>query len=188
MAHPLRGLCAKLQPMINAIEIELQPRFLASRDRVEITQQFEARTSLPFPAIGNDHVIKGLVRAAAASQTNSDHNRTSVGPKKSADSTQIRYRNKDLAAWWHSGRHPALEPRHHARQLSALHTLHQALHVHELLEQAVHVLHLYPGTGGDPPTARTVDDPRLAPLLPRHRIDDCNLALELAIGLVAFEG
>ena len=42
-------------------------------------------------------------------------------------------------------RHPALQGAQHAPQLPALHAFHHALHVHELLEEPVHVLDLDPG-------------------------------------------
>jgi len=50
-----------------------------------------------------------------------------------------------------------------------------------LLEQAVHVLNLGTGTGGDPPATRPVDEVRLAPFLVSHRIDDGDLTPHLRI-------
>jgi hypothetical protein len=49
--------------------------------------------------------------------------------------------------------HAALEGLHHAFQLPARETLHHFLHFHELLHQAIHVLDLHPGPGGDAPAA-----------------------------------
>ena len=49
-----------------------------------------------------------------------------------------------------SGGHKApLESREHAAKLPALHALHELLHLHELLEQAVDILYLNASTGRD---------------------------------------
>src|SRR6185312_773234 len=81
-------------------------------------------------------------------------------------------------------RHAPLEGSHEGPQATALHALHDALHLQELLEQAVHVLNLDAGAGGDAPPARAVDDSGVAPLPPRHGIDDGDLAPHLPVALI----
>src|SRR3954452_12006327 len=63
----------------------------------------------------------------------------------------------------------------HAGQL-----LHDALHLAELLHQAVDLWQGGPGAGGDPARARAVEDPGVAPLARGHRPDDGLSPAELA--------
>src|SRR5690242_2272218 len=95
---------------------------------------------------------------------------------------------------WPAPASTAREPRRHApapfegshegAELAALHALHDALHLQELLEQAIDVLHLNARARGDAPPARAVDDPGVAPLARGHGVDDGDLAADLAIALV----
>src|SRR6185436_10394018 len=67
--------------------------------------------------------------------------------------------------------HPALAPAHAPHELhhrAALHLLHHLLHLLELVEQAVDLLDLHAGTGGDAALAGRLDDLGLAALLGGH--------------------
>src|SRR5215469_18260058 len=79
---------------------------------------------------------------------------------------------------------PALQRPEEAAQPSPLHAFHHALHLLELLEQPVDVLDLHPGTPGNAPPARAVDDGGIAPLARCHGVDDGDLPPQLPIALV----
>ena len=72
----------------------------------------------------------------------------------------------------------------HPLQLPAFHRLHHPLHLGELLEQPVHVLHLRAGACGDAPASRTVDQIGLTTFAMRHGVDDRDLAAHLLIALI----
>src|SRR5699024_12248202 len=71
-------------------------------------------------------------------------------------------------AWGH---HP-LHASHHLRHSALLHFLHHALHVVELFQKTVNVLHLHTATGSNTAFTRTFDDFWLSALFHRHRVDD----------------
>src|ERR1700690_3817343 len=75
----------------------------------------------------------------------------------------------------------AAQAGHHARELAALHALHELLHFEELLEQPVDVLHLHAGPGRDSAAPGAIEDLGVHPLATRHRINDRDLPLELAV-------
>jgi len=82
----------------------------------------------------------------------------------------------------------ALEGTHQLAQLAALHALHHPLHLHELLQQPVHVLHLGPRTSRNAATAGSIDDPRIAAFLAGHGIDDGNLPPQVTVALLCIDG
>src|SRR5437899_4140959 len=73
---------------------------------------------------------------------------------------------------------------HHLHQAAALHLLHHPLHLLELIEQAVDLLHLHAGAGGDAALAAGLDELGLAALQRRHRADDAFHAAHVALGAV----
>src|SRR5256885_15763868 len=74
-------------------------------------------------------------------------------------------------------RHAALQGAHELPQPAALHALHDALHLQELLQQPVHVLYLHARAPGNAPASRAVDDRRVTPLAGGHGIDDGDLQI-----------
>src|SRR4030088_503628 len=82
----------------------------------------------------------------------------------------------------------ALERAHELAQPAALHALHDALHLQELLQQPVHVLDLHPRAPGNAPASRAVEYRRVTPLAGGHGIDDGDLPPQLPIPLVRRHG
>src|SRR3979411_1322711 len=78
----------------------------------------------------------------------------------------------------------ALEGAHELAQPAALHALHDALHLQELLQQPVHVLNLHARAPGNAPASRAVDYRRVTPLAGGHGIDDGDLPPQLPVPLV----
>src|SRR4029077_2390423 len=68
-----------------------------------------------------------------------------------------------------------------------LHALHDALHLLELLEQAIDVLNLHARACGNAPPARAIDDAGVAPLARGHGVDDRDLPPQLPVALVRRE-
>src|SRR5579864_3208537 len=204
MAHPLGGLRALAYPVVDARQIELELLLVAARDRIEKAHVLQARTTLALAAVGDDDVIEGLIARPTPRQANGYHDRIALiavdGTVWAAQKRARILRNTRFLRHFFAGRAPcadpggsaAREPRRHAPlegshegpQATALHALHDALHLQELLEQAVHVLNLDAGAGGDAPPARAVDDSGVAPLPPRHGIDDGDLAPHLPVALI----
>jgi len=67
-------------------------------------------------------------------------------------------------------------------QAAAFHFFHHALHLLELLEQSVHLLHLHPGPGGDAALACGFDEFGFAPFCRCHAADDALFAPHLFVG------
>src|SRR3979411_2136684 len=82
----------------------------------------------------------------------------------------------------------ALERAHELAQPAALHALHDALHLQELLQQPVHILDLHTRAPGNAPASRAVDYRRVTPLAGGHVIDDGDLPPQLPIPLVRRHG
>src|ERR1700730_10083383 len=89
-----------------------------------------------------------------------------------------------LAATREAGGHAALKGAHELLQPPALHALHDALHLQELLQQPVHVLNLHALAPGNASASRAVDYRGVTPLAGGHGIDDGDLPSQLPVPLV----
>src|SRR5262252_8244144 len=77
-AHPVGGLRALPDPVVDARQIELELLLPATGNRVEKAHVLEARAALALAAIGHDDVIEGLVARPAPRQANGYHGRIAL--------------------------------------------------------------------------------------------------------------
>src|SRR5215469_12346415 len=143
-AHTVGLLRALAEPVVDARQVESELRFAAASNGIEKTHQLEARAALTLAAVRDDQVIEGLVARAAARQADRDHgdsrNLCRAGRRRKRwrilqESRLLR----EFRLLGESRRNAPLEGPHEPAKLAAFHAHHDALHLEELLEQAVHV-------------------------------------------------
>src|ERR1700732_2985567 len=75
-AHPVRGLRALANPIVDARQIELELLLAAPGNGVEEPHVLQAQPALALAAVGYDDVIEGLVARPAPRQADGYHDRT----------------------------------------------------------------------------------------------------------------
>src|SRR3990170_4047000 len=73
LGHALGELRALADPVVHAIQLQLQAALLASLDRVEKADLFQGHTTLAHPAVRDDDVIEGRFLRPAAGEPDRDH-------------------------------------------------------------------------------------------------------------------
>src|SRR5690554_3774021 len=81
VTDPLGQLGALADPVVDALGVETQAFFLATRDRVEEPDAFDVAAVARIAAVGHDDVVVGLLLGTAPAQTNLDHVLSCVAPK-----------------------------------------------------------------------------------------------------------
>src|SRR4030088_1434497 len=74
-AHPVRGLRALANPIVDARQIELELLLAAAGNGVEEPHVLQAQPALALEAVGYEHVIERLVARPAPRQANAYHDR-----------------------------------------------------------------------------------------------------------------
>src|SRR5207237_4533756 len=74
-AHPVRGLRALTNPIVDARQIELELLLAAAGNGVEEPHVLQAQPALALAAVGHDDVIEGLVARPAPRQADGYHDR-----------------------------------------------------------------------------------------------------------------
>src|SRR6185312_3898097 len=78
VGHTLRRLRALAQPVIDARQIETQLGLIFARDGIEESDVLQAQPALALAAVGDDHVIEGLIRRTAPRQAYRYHGRNTL--------------------------------------------------------------------------------------------------------------
>src|SRR5688572_25715282 len=71
--NPLRRLRALTDPVVNALQVELQPTLFASRNGIEIPRLLQGHATLSHAAVSHHNVIEGLLFCPTASKPNRYH-------------------------------------------------------------------------------------------------------------------
>src|SRR2546429_9983309 len=79
-AHPVRGLRALANPIIDARQIELELLLAAAGNGVEEPHVLQAQPALALAAVGHDDVIEGLVARPAPRQADGYPDRIALVP------------------------------------------------------------------------------------------------------------
>src|SRR5688572_7877370 len=79
MGHAVGRPGALADPVVDALQVELQAALLAGRDRVEIAHLLQGRSALADTAVRDDDVIEGLLLRPAAGEPDRDHCCKSLG-------------------------------------------------------------------------------------------------------------
>src|SRR5690606_39120109 len=162
------------QPVLDALDIELDPPLGAGGDRVEVTDALDVAAIAGAAAVGDDDVVEGALLGAATGEADLDHGALGVAqlPGWQGKPAIIKgFRPPGL----HEGPAPAHHPLHAAHQAlhaAAAHLRHHLFHLLVLLQQLVDVRGSQARAGGDALAPGTVQQGRVAALLLRHRVDD----------------
>src|SRR5256886_16777209 len=92
-AHPVRGLRALTNPIVDARQIELELLLAAAGNGVEESHVLEAQPALALAAVGHHDVIEGLVARPAPRQADGYHDRIALvtaGDRKRAAQKRAR--------------------------------------------------------------------------------------------------
>src|SRR5690606_5788668 len=84
LIHALGHLRAVREPVVRALEVDLELALAAGRDRIEEAEALDVPAVAAVAAVRHDDVIEGALRRSAARQTYRDHKLRILGPRRPA--------------------------------------------------------------------------------------------------------